>query len=86
MPRAVTCQVKRCIDALAPVRAEALAQPRGRRAASAIAATSASGSSGSTSRPVSPLTPTTSGSAPPVVATTGTPQAIASIAGSEKPS
>ena len=33
-----------------------------------------------------PSVPTTSGSAPPVVATTGTPHAIASIAGSEKPS
>ena len=30
--------------------------------------------------------PTTSGSAPPVVVTSGTPHAIASIAGSEKPS
>ena len=37
------------------------------------------------SRP-SPLRPTTSGSAPPVVVTSGTPHAIASIAGSEKPS
>ena len=48
--------------------------------------TSASGSSGSTSTPVSPDAPTTSGSAPPVVATTGTPQLIASMAGSENPS
>ena len=36
--------------------------------------------------PLTPCSPTTSGSAPPVVATSGTAQAIASIAGSENPS
>ena len=35
---------------------------------------------------VSPSLPMTSGSAPPVVATSGVPQAMASMAGSEKPS
>ena len=51
-----------------------------------MAPASAPGSSGATSRPVSPSTPTTSGSAPPVVATTATPHAIASMAGRENPS
>ena len=41
---------------------------------------------GGTSRPVTPLSPTTSGSAPPVVARSGVPQAMASIAGNENPS
>ena len=71
--------------ALATRGAEALAQRRVVEQPP-IAATSASGLLGSTSSPVSSLTPTTSGSAPPVVATTGTPQLIASIAGSENPS
>ena len=43
----------------------------------------AAGSPGGTSRPASL---TTSGSAPPVVATVGTPQAIASAAGRPNPS
>ena len=51
-----------------------------------MARASAPGSSGSTSIPVSPSVPTTSGSAPPVVATSATPQAMASMAGSENPS
>ena len=51
-----------------------------------MAPASAPGSSGGTSKPVSPSVPTTSGSAPPVVATTATPHDMASMAGSEKPS
>ncbi len=43
-------------------------------------------SSGATSSPVTPSVPTTSGRAPPVVATSGTPQAMASMAGRENPS
>ena len=43
-------------------------------------------SPGGTRKAVSPSAPTTSGMAPPVVATRGTPQHMASIAGSEKPS
>ena len=46
----------------------------------------APGSSGVTNKAVSPSVPTTSGSAPPVVATSGTPHAMASMAGSENPS
>ena len=49
-------------------------------------AASASLLPGSTSIAVSPSLPTTSGMAPPVVATTGVPQDMASMAGSEKPS
>ncbi len=51
-----------------------------------MAAASAPGSPGGTSRPVSRWRPTTSGRAPPVVLTRATPQAMASTAGSEKPS
>ena len=46
----------------------------------------ASLSPGSVRKHVSPLTPATSGSAPPVVATSGIPHDIASMAGSENPS
>src|ERR671910_658107 len=49
-------------------------------------AVSASLSPGGTTRAVSPSRPTTSGSAPPDVATSGVPHAMASMAGSEKPS
>ena len=49
-------------------------------------AASASESPGGTCRQVSPSAPVTSGRAPPVVATSGTPHDIASTAGSEKPS
>ncbi len=52
----------------------------------AILAASASVSPGGTTRAVSLSSPTTSGRAPPVVATTGTPQLMASMAGSENPS
>jgi hypothetical protein len=41
---------------------------------------------GGTARQVSPSGPATSGMAPPVVATSGVPVAMASAAGSEKPS
>lgn len=43
-------------------------------------------SPGGTSKPVTPSSPTTSGSAPPVVVTSGTPHAMASTAGRENPS
>ena len=66
-------------------RAEAGPQP-GVVEQAGMAMARAPGSSGGTSNPVSPSRPTTSGSAPPVVATTGTPQAMASTAGSENPS
>ena len=46
----------------------------------------ASLSPGGTWKQVSPWVPVTSGRAPPVVVTSGTPQDIASIAGSENPS
>ena len=49
-------------------------------------AASASASPGGTRKAVSSSAPTTSGRAPPVVATTGTPQDMASMAGSENPS
>jgi len=49
-------------------------------------AASASASPGGTSNPVSPCVPSTSGMAPPVVPSTGTPLAMASTAGSENPS
>src|SRR5262249_39926417 len=71
-------------------RARPAAPRRARRSASAravwIAAASAWASPGATSRAVSPSDPATSGSAPPVVATTGVAHAIASTSGSEKPS
>ncbi len=51
-----------------------------------MVAARASLSPGSVRKQVSPWVPATSGSAPPVVATRGTPHDIASIAGSEKPS
>ena len=51
-----------------------------------ILAASASLSPGGTTMAVSPSLPMTSGTAPPVVATSGVPHAIASMAGSEKPS
>ncbi len=51
-----------------------------------MATARAPGSSGATNRPVTPSVPTTSGRAPPVVATRATPQAMASMAGSENPS
>ena len=49
-------------------------------------AASACGSLGGTRRAVSPSAPATSGNAPPVVATTGVPHAIASTSGRENPS
>src|SRR5262249_24064227 len=51
-----------------------------------IAKARAPASPGCTRRAVTPSSPTTSGKAPPDVLTNGTPQAIASTAGSENPS
>ena len=51
-----------------------------------MALASEPGSFGRTSSAETPFGPATSGSAPPVVAMSGTPQAMASIAGNEKPS
>ena len=56
------------------------------RAPCGCRAASASLLPGSVSSAVSPSRPTTSGIAPPVVATIGAPQAIASMAGRENPS
>ena len=66
----------------APMRARSSGSSRAR----AILAARASLSPGGTTRAVSLSVPTTSGRAPPVVATSGTPQDMASMAGSEKPS
>ena len=51
-----------------------------------MATARASGSLGATVSAAMPLGPTTSGNAPPVVVTSGAPHAMASMAGSEKPS
>ena len=73
-------------DALAAAGADGGRAGRARRGAQRSLAASASLLPGSTSIAVSPSLPTTSGMAPPVVATTGVPHDMASMAGSEKPS
>src|SRR5690606_33876576 len=66
----------------APMRARASGSSR----AAPMRAASAAESPGVTEKHVSPSRPVTSGSAPPVVATRGTPALIASMAGRENPS
>ena len=83
--RAVACQVKRSSTRDRPA-SPSLTRSSGSSRARSRAAANAPGSLGGTRRPVSPLLPTTSGRAPPVVATRGTAQAMASTAGREKPS
>ena len=67
-------------------RAPMVSRRSGSSSAQRSLAASASLLPGSTSMAVSPSLPTTSGMAPPVVATSGVPHAMASMAGSEKPS
>ncbi|GAA3305450.1 hypothetical protein GCM10020295_59190 [Streptomyces cinereospinus] len=85
MPSAARAQVK-CRSTrsrpAAPSRARSSASPSSRLSPAA----SAPASPGGTARHVSPSRPATSGIAPPVVATSGVPVAMASAAGSEKPS
>src|SRR4029079_12760940 len=85
VPTAVARQVN-MLSARSRPAAPMRARSSGSLSARTSPAASASGSPGGTSKPVSLSRPTTSGTAPPVVATSGTPHAIASTAGSEKPS
>src|SRR5581483_12027859 len=83
--RAISVQVKRSrtwARPAVPSRSRSAASSRTRPMAPA----NAPGSPGGTVSAFTPSGPTTSGRAPPVVATRGAPQAMASMAGSEKPS